>query len=73
LGWNNLLNAVEVDIIGIAAKIDMINKLEKKYQTEERPFGGLIESLRKMQMAEENELPAHWLGKMPLCRTVRRL
>ncbi len=56
LEWNNLLNMVEVDIIGIQAKIDMINKLEKKYHTEERPFGGLIESLRKMRMAEEIEL-----------------
>ena len=56
LEWNNLLSAAEVDIIGIQAKIDMINKLEKKYRTEERPFGGLIESLRKMQMAEEIEL-----------------
>jgi len=56
LEWNNLLSAAEVDIIGIQAKIDMINKLVKKYHTEERPFGGLIESLRKMQMAEAIEL-----------------
>ena len=56
LEWNNLLSAAEVDIIGIQAKIDMINKLEKKYHTAERPFGGLIESLRKMRMAEEIEL-----------------
>ena len=61
LEWNNLLSAAEVDIIGIQAKIDMISKLEKKYYTEERhtaerPFGGLLESLRKWQMAEAIEL-----------------
>ena len=56
LGWNNLLNAVEVDIIGIQAKIDRINMLMKKYQSEGRPLGGLLESLLKMQMAEGIEL-----------------
>ncbi|MHC4645543.1 MAG: hypothetical protein ACYTBJ_08570 [Planctomycetota bacterium] len=63
LEWNNLLNVVEVDIIGIRAKLDMINQLKQKQtKTEEvdgRTFlsgGEPLWSLDKMRMAEEIEL-----------------
>lgn len=63
LEWNNLLSAVEVDIIGIQAKLDMINQLKQKQsKTEEvdgmtfMSGGEALWSLRKMQMAEEIEL-----------------
>ena len=55
LEWNNLLSAVEVDIIGIQAKLDMINRL-KEYPIEERAFGDWEHSLLKMKMTEEIEL-----------------
>jgi hypothetical protein len=63
LGWNNLLSAVEVDIIGIQAKLDMINQLKQKQSKTEEvdgmtfvSGGEALWSLRKMQMAEEVEL-----------------
>jgi hypothetical protein len=51
LQWNTLLNQVEVDIIGIRAKLDRIKEFEKK---ETERFAR--DSLHSMKMAEEVEL-----------------
>jgi len=63
LEWNNLLSAVEVDIIGIQAKLGMIKKLKQEQtKTEEADGmtfmsdGATLWSLDKMRMAEEIEL-----------------
>jgi len=51
LQWNTLLNQVEVDIIGIRAKLNKIKQFEK---IEKERFAR--DSLHSMQMAEEVEL-----------------
>jgi len=51
LQWNTLLNQVEVDIIGIKAKLDKIKQFTK---TERKDY--LLASLHSMKMAEEVEL-----------------
>jgi hypothetical protein len=63
LEWNNLLSGVEVDIIGIQAKLDMIKQLKQEQSRPEEvdgmtfmPDGGTLWSLDKMRMAEEIEL-----------------
>jgi hypothetical protein len=52
LEWNNLLNVVEVDIIGIKAKLDTIDRLEKKKGQSD----DALRSLVRMRLAADVDL-----------------
>ncbi|KPK75990.1 MAG: hypothetical protein AMJ79_08775 [Phycisphaerae bacterium SM23_30] len=54
--WSNLINVIEVDIVGIRAKLEMIEQQRDENQKRKKPLESITNALFQIEMANKIEL-----------------
>ena len=54
--WSNLINMIDVDIVGIQAKLEMVGRQREENRKRKNPLRNLTEALFQIEMANKIEL-----------------